>query len=511
MSLKKRRVIFWILAAIFIITAFSAVLHAAGWRFNIADFSLEKTGGIYIKSQPSDASIIINRKPHKSKSGLIFYKGTLFANLSHKKYDIEVVKENFSKWSKKLEVLPLFVTQATHIILLPKNPQPNETFNFPFNPKNIFYGPRLDSALMEFDREKETNLFIFNPENNDLKLLYQAAETEWKKISGGNSYGIKWSPNLKSIMISDYIINTDSENSRLLNIKKEFSRILASSLGAKKAQTIKTRDIFFHPFLENSFLIKVSYPAGQSTSSAGSAAANEKSAAANNNDTEAFYLLNLGKKDVSKLTDLPANSQNLTINSDNIYWIDAEGKFYGFNLISKNLNILYSTSSEFFPAEKLGLKKELSISGNHHFFAVVSEKTGALYILDKNQNKLLKPMHSGVKKIFFSPDNKKLAIWENNDLKIIYLVDFYDDFFKKIGDIDSLGKYPGLKDFFWHSSSNHLWIKTGDKLSLVEIDARDKINQADFLDIKNGEDIFLKNDVIYKINKSGIKQYKISS
>ncbi len=517
MSFKKRRIIFWSFVFIFIVGAAFAVLYSSGWRLNIKTFIFEKTGGIYIKSQPQDVLITIDRKSQKSKKGLIFYKGTLFTDFSHKKYNIEVAKDDFLGWSKKLDVEPLLITQATHIILLPENPTSSDVFNFPKNFDKIFYGPSYNNFLVKFNFEKEASLFVFNLKNNSFKLIYQATEKEWEKIAAARgNFKVKWSPNEKMAMLGDYVVSVAGENSGLLDVKKEFYDLLTRKVGARKSGTAQVKEIFWHPFLENAFLVETSYPSRLFDSGKTAFSTSTQKLSDSSSEKTVMYLLNLGKKELSEFLDL-TESRSLALNGSGIYWLDSSGGMFYFNLISNSVSSLYSTTTPTSSAEKFISAPDLIISDNQDFIAVVEKSDNSLHILDMTKNDFYKPMHSGVKKAIFSPDNKKLAVLENDSslgklgtsLKIIYLTDFYDDFIKKRGDIDLLGKYPDIKDFFWHSDSNHLWIKTADALKLVEIDARDKINSMDFRGIDSGADVFLKDNNIYNVNLRGVRQYKI--
>lgn len=527
MSLKKRRIIFWVFAVIFVIGAAYAVLYSSGWRLNLKTLVFEKTGGIYIKSQPIDVLITIDRKSQKSKTGLIFYKGTLFANFSHRKYNIKVSKDGFWEWSKKLDVEPLLVAQATHIILLPKSPKPSEVFNFPKRYEKIFYSPSYDYFLVKFNFEKETSLFVFNAKNNSFKLAYQATEEEWERNFGSNeNFEIQWSPNEKMFILADYAFFIGGENARPLNIRKEFYNLLAKKIGSKKSGVFKIEEILWHPFLENSFLFKVSYPVQLlgAAKTALSTSTSKKLDFSSEKVGKSFYMFNFDKKELAEILDL-TESKNEAACGSGIYWIDVFDRLFHFNLISKNHSLLYPVSAPTSSQLRSISEPDLIISGNHDFIAVVSrngltgspqdglidspQSGGALYIFNASKNDLYKPMHSGVKKVIFSPDNKKLAVLEDNFLKIIYLTDFYDDFIKKKGDIDLIGKYKDIKDFFWHSDSNHLWVKTAEKLQLVEIDARDKINSMDLQNVDSGADVFLKDNSIYSVDPAGIRQYKI--
>ncbi|MDP3948009.1 MAG: hypothetical protein Q8Q41_04970 [bacterium] len=118
MSLTTRRIIFYALVILFLVSGGGVVLYANGWRLDPDAFALVKTGGIYIESAPRDATIFIDGSPVKNASGLIS-SGTLVSGLLPRSYEVTVTKEGYSLWRRILRVLPSLVTKAEHIILVP--------------------------------------------------------------------------------------------------------------------------------------------------------------------------------------------------------------------------------------------------------------------------------------------------------------------------------------------------------------------------------------------------------
>jgi hypothetical protein len=81
-----------------------------------------KTGGIYIRSFPTDAEILVNGKPEK-RSVSFFNTGTLIKDLFPKTYEITVQGKDRVTWKKKLEVFPGMVASANAVRLFEKNPE----------------------------------------------------------------------------------------------------------------------------------------------------------------------------------------------------------------------------------------------------------------------------------------------------------------------------------------------------------------------------------------------------
>ena len=80
MSLTTRRIIFYALVVLFLVSGGGVLLYANGWRLDPETFAVRKTGGVYIESVPRDAEILLNGKAVRNASGLIS-SGTLVSGL----------------------------------------------------------------------------------------------------------------------------------------------------------------------------------------------------------------------------------------------------------------------------------------------------------------------------------------------------------------------------------------------------------------------------------------------
>ena len=118
MTLKTRRILFFIFLAVFIPSSAGIIFYSQGWRFNFETFAIQKTGAIYIETQPKDVLIKIDQKFFTDKSGII-QKGTLITNLLPKNYQIEIQKDGYFLYHKNITVKPSLVTEAVEIVLIP--------------------------------------------------------------------------------------------------------------------------------------------------------------------------------------------------------------------------------------------------------------------------------------------------------------------------------------------------------------------------------------------------------
>jgi len=119
MSLTTRRIIFYALVVLFLVSGGGVLLYANGWRLDPETFAVRKTGGVYIESVPRDAEILLNGKAVRNASGLIS-SGTLVSGLLPRAHEVTVQKEGYAAWRRVLTVKPSLVTKAEHIILVPR-------------------------------------------------------------------------------------------------------------------------------------------------------------------------------------------------------------------------------------------------------------------------------------------------------------------------------------------------------------------------------------------------------
>lgn len=119
MTRITRRVIFYSLFFLFLVATPPTIFYAMGYSFDWQKKSLVKTGGLYLKSSPTEAKIILDDKDKKSTPRLI-------SRLLPKGYKVSINKNSYHGWEKNLEIKPGLVTEARSIILFPENILPEK-------------------------------------------------------------------------------------------------------------------------------------------------------------------------------------------------------------------------------------------------------------------------------------------------------------------------------------------------------------------------------------------------
>ena len=109
LSRTKRFIYLGIFIILFLILIPVVVLYSTGYTIS-SNFTLEKTGGIYVYSTEPNVSIYINDKLERQTNS--FQKGFFASDLTPKQYSIRVQKDKFSQWNKTVVVSPQQVAEA---------------------------------------------------------------------------------------------------------------------------------------------------------------------------------------------------------------------------------------------------------------------------------------------------------------------------------------------------------------------------------------------------------------
>ncbi|MDP2664132.1 MAG: hypothetical protein Q8P08_01720 [bacterium] len=173
----------------------------------------------------------------------------------------------------------------------------------------------------------------------------------------------------------------------------------------------------------------------------------------------------------------PENTLAWTKNGDNLYYLTV------FGYLFKDQE---SQVSDRFPV-KPETNYTLKVLGSHIFL----QEEETLYKLNVNSasfEKIFEP----VKNFKLSPDSKKLLIFSDYEIWILFLEDELP--IKKAGDKVFLMRLSEkIGNCLWLDSS-YVVFTSGNRIKISEIDERDRVNMVETKEIKNPEIIWNEND-----------------
>lgn len=124
MTKQTRRHFFYMLIFLFAIASPVLIFYSLGYTIDFSKISIEKTGGIFIKSKIHTVSVFLDGIFIKETP--LFTSGTLLTDLKPRTHLLRLEKIGFHPWFKTVEVVPMNVIELRNVLLVP-NPIPIST------------------------------------------------------------------------------------------------------------------------------------------------------------------------------------------------------------------------------------------------------------------------------------------------------------------------------------------------------------------------------------------------
>lgn len=268
MPLIIRRIIFYFLLLLFLITTPLAILYTAGYRYNVKQNRILKTGAIFVQSDPKSASVYLNNRLRKERTP------AKILNLTPGEYHLRLARDSYHSWQKTLQVESEQVAFADKVVLfknlLPQliasgdiidvildakknrvaylkkesdffelwllDESPNLIWRsaFPENPKFLEWAEKNDQLLIY-----TSEFWLFDLKESALKNIAAITQKKWSKISfnysqnlliglsDSNLYGINFNSGGTDLIeqsVVDFLVDTQNifvlqKNKEALNLK----------------------------------------------------------------------------------------------------------------------------------------------------------------------------------------------------------------------------------------------------------------------------------------------------
>lgn len=223
--MTKIRIVFFTITLIIVgVLGIFATYYARGYRFNLKTLKFQPNGILVLKSEPDGASVYINGE----------LKAATNANISIAPgtYDVEVKKDGYLTWSKRLTIEKEIVTQAT--VSLFKN-APSLTPTTLSGAANVVMskdGSKIIYSVLPSKKLDEDKVGLWILDTFSLPLGFNS---DPKRIADGDMTDAtyEFSPDTRQILltISDavFLIDTGSFTSqnRMVNVASTKDDILA--------------------------------------------------------------------------------------------------------------------------------------------------------------------------------------------------------------------------------------------------------------------------------------------
>lgn len=214
------------IVGIIIVTSFSVFFsyYARGYRFNLKTFKFQPNGILVIKSEPDGASVVINGELKTATNATI--------SISPGTYDVEVKKDGYFSWYKRLTIDKEIVTQATISLFKIVPSLSPATFSGAINPIMAPDGGKIAYIVPPGNDTSEEKTGLWTIDTFSLPLGFS---NDPKRITDGDlsTAGYTFSPDGRQIMLTTsngiFVLDTASftpQNQRV-NIASQKETILA--------------------------------------------------------------------------------------------------------------------------------------------------------------------------------------------------------------------------------------------------------------------------------------------
>ena len=280
MTLKTRRTIFYFLVLLFVIAATLVIFYSMGFRIDFKNFAVTETGGIYVRSNPSDIGIVLDGKQIKNRSGIL-NSGTLIDDLSPGIYALNIDFDGYASWQKDVRVLPGIVSVFDSIVLISNDGR-----------------EKLMDAVHEF--RFANGLLVTRTQDT---IEFDGAQITGNEIidftDGGNVI-------TQDIASENYYLSNISDLESSLNLTTMFNNLKEIRLDLPGAVSIVK--IAPYPFDDSRFVVMTA---------------------------RALYVLNT---DDSEIEQIGEQTDDFFVANDEVFWVNDEGLWsYGLVLGNKSL------------------------------------------------------------------------------------------------------------------------------------------------------------------------------
>jgi hypothetical protein len=238
MAMAKIRVIAFAIGILIVgIVGVFFALYARGYRFNLKTLDFQPNGILVIKSEPDGASVFINGDLRTATNATI--------SLSPGIYDVEVRRDGYFSWYKRLTIEKEIVTQATVSLFRNVPSLSPTTFSGASNPIMAPDGGKIAYSVLPGESITTDKIGLWTLDTFSLPLGFS---NDPKRITDGNLINTTYtfSPDGRQIMLTTsngiFVLDSGSftAQNQMVNVTSQKETILTQW---KKEETTKNTSL----------------------------------------------------------------------------------------------------------------------------------------------------------------------------------------------------------------------------------------------------------------------------
>lgn len=436
---------------LFFLTAASIIGYAFGYRFNFSKGIFVYAGSITLKTTPSTVDVYIDGTLIPNKKLSVLNGSYHIGGIAPGQYQLEVKAAGYQTWSKSISVHSGISTEFWNVIL-PKTSYSRDDYATAGIEK-FFISPRKNMAAIAEQADNTFSVKIFDPASLAINEVFSATD---HVFTNDDKENIEWMPQAARIVVptisntdqtKDYFIVTVDGSKPTLNLKD------VAQLGnlSHVRWDPKTQDALFFMSDDN------------------------------------LYRLDLDSPEEKRLVAQHISGYDLTPNGL-FYFQLPEGLIYQTNLDGTGAPTQITTTA---PDTMTDGSYQIIVYDQDRI--ALLNKSNDLYIYNKGESGTY--FHELSDNAFgsqFSNDGKKLLFWNDHEISV-YFVRKWEEQPEQAEDTTfALTRFSDpIQNVQWTLDYEHVLMTTDQKIKIVELDNRDKLNMMDVLALNDDSTILV--------------------
>ncbi|MBI4128773.1 MAG: hypothetical protein HY460_01865 [Parcubacteria group bacterium] len=453
----------------FLIISPIIISYSRGLRFDLAQWSVRKTGAIFVSTRHRDARISIDDTLSRDTS--LFTRSVLFSGLFPQSYKVHIRKDGYHDWEKALPVKEGFVTEVFDVILIRKDLRADIVLA---RIENFWVSP--DDGLVAFTRKTAlTPSPAENPPQQPYMLELHASAFPPRATSPIATFP-------ESASITRFLIDPGNEYGLTELHTPTSTRVILQPL-ARQASPQDLEDILRRanakrqvPYAELRPGAPPAIPAFEWHPRGNLRLYILKESS--------LFLLDIGEEIVQKISSRSVRSFSATRNR--LIIIESTPS----RVVSADLNggeRVELTQPLEIPGEKLFADESgIAFTDTEQTLWFIAEGGAPLRVSDR-------ATHAR-----FSADDKKLLYWNDRDVGVFYLAPWYlgpNVPYREPLTSESIYSGEGIQDAVWYpETSSHIMLLKEKKILFSELDGRDRRNIYTLADPQNARALIYRQD-----------------
>lgn len=438
MKKNFRRILFWLLFLIFLVTTPIVILFSQGYRFDQKKMIFVHSGAITLKSLPANVNISLNGKPQPAKNLDIINNSITVGGLRPGNYHIEASLNGYSHWGKNVDVHSGISTEFWNVVLVPQNLEIKKLESH--NVERFFPSPFGKKIAYFENSEKGISLWVTDFKKNETSLIHFENDTFFSKEKLEN---LEW--NFKEDLFLVPVVRAGKKDYLIVSSEGNLEPLFLSDIdGIAKLENIqkarwspKEKNVLY-------FLAK------------------DKDSQVNN-----LYNLNLDDKSLHLIVPEIIVSD---FSQNSIYFLQRNNILFKSNLEGESI---VQINNKPLLEDNLSNGARLIVYDKERQ-ALISEK-GDLFVRNSGIENLSRKIGSGIQGVQFSDDGKKLLFWSHNEISVMFLRKWEVQPYRDENEIQTIIRLSSpIENVFWFQDYEHIFFSVKNKIKLIELDPRDR-------------------------------------